>query len=71
LSLLDGAAGSPADKTSTARRLLAELNIQPARTAVIGDGDSDKISAEAVGAQFFAVQTAGDLQRLGKSWGLL
>jgi phosphoglycolate phosphatase len=71
LQLLDGAAGHPAEKTSTARRLLTEQNVHPARAAIIGDGESDRASAEAVGAQFFAVRAAGDLQRLGVSWGLL
>jgi len=70
LPLLDGIAGYPAEKTSTARRLLAEQNIRPARAAVIGDGESDRASAEAVGAMFFKVQVTGDLQRLGQSWGL-
>lgn len=71
LSLLDGIAGSPADKISTARRLLAEQNIDPGRAAIIGDGESDKASADAVGARFFPVRVAGDLLKLGRSWRLV
>jgi phosphoglycolate phosphatase-like HAD superfamily hydrolase len=71
LPLLDGIAGYPANKISTARRLLAEQNIDPGRAAVIGDGQSDRASAEAVGARFFPVTVAGDLLRLGRSWGLV
>jgi phosphoglycolate phosphatase len=70
LELLDGASGSPARKSATARRLIDAHGAAPARTAVIGDGPSDRDSAEAVGACYFPVQQAGDLQQLARSWGL-
>jgi phosphoglycolate phosphatase-like HAD superfamily hydrolase len=71
MSWLVSATGTPATKTATAARLLAENGVAPERAAVVGDGRSDRESAEAVGAAFFAVRRASDLEKLGKEWGVL
>jgi phosphoglycolate phosphatase-like HAD superfamily hydrolase len=70
LPFLNGMAGHPAHKTLTARRLLAEHDMAPSRTVVIGDGESDRNAARDVGANFIPIRAAGDLKRLGALWGI-
>lgn len=71
LEWLVSATGTPTTKTAAAARLLAEISVAAGRTAVVGDGSSDRESAEAVGAAYFPVQRAGDLEKLGALWGVL
>jgi phosphoglycolate phosphatase len=70
LEWLVDVAGAPAPKAATAARLLAESGVVPQRAAIVGDGRSDRASAEAVGAAFFPVEPSSHLEKLAAQWGV-
>jgi len=70
LPLTNGIYGYPSRKADTARLILEETAVPPARLAVIGDGISDADSAKAVGATFFRISQPADLLAHARSWGL-
>lgn len=55
-----GAYGTPASKTETTRRILAEHNLAAPEAIFIGDAESDRIAAAAAGIKFVARTITGD-----------
>ena len=47
--------GYPRKKQETLREILREEQLHPSQMLVVGDGESDRVSAEAVGCDFFDV----------------
>ena len=56
--LFDGVFGLPTSKTETLFRLIDRHGLRPGEVAVVGDGDGDRESAQAVGCAFFPVGEA-------------
>ncbi len=57
-----GIFGFPHEKTATLRRVLADEDIGPETLLVVGDGETDRISAEAVGCDFIRLTPGQDLR---------
>lgn len=55
-TMLDGIYGAPARKHENLATILAGSGLSPGETVVVGDGESDRASAERVGCRFVAVQ---------------
>lgn len=57
--------GHPKVKTDTLRRIMAEKNIGPEELVVVGDGESDRVSAENVGCLFIHIDSGHELLEAG------
>ncbi len=55
-SLLNGSYGAPASKHENLTMILSSNGISPQDAVVVGDGESDRASAERVGCRFVAVE---------------
>lgn len=54
--------GSPNEKTATLRRVMAREGLGPESLLVVGDGETDRASAEAVGCAFIRLVPGQDLR---------
>jgi phosphoglycolate phosphatase-like HAD superfamily hydrolase len=64
-ALVNGYFGHPRDKTDTVARIVGLHGGDPARVAVVGDGESDERSAKANGCAFFRVSPSRTLAVIG------
>ena len=64
LSLMSGVFGFPDNKEASLKAIISLANVAPKSILVVGDGESDRLSALSVGAHFYAVKDRGALERL-------
>jgi phosphoglycolate phosphatase-like HAD superfamily hydrolase len=60
--------GSPPDKTTTLRKIVADARLVPANVVCIGDGESDRKAAADVGCRFLGI--ANEFNRWSPSSGI-
>lgn len=56
--------GYPDDKKSVLERIMNAENVGPDGILVVGDGESDRVSAEIAGCRFFRIENDGSLLEL-------
>jgi len=67
-SWLHGIYGYPDTKQDTLRRICSEKGFDPAEILVVGDAESDREAAEAVGCRFFRAGSESSLNDLLSLW---